>query len=504
MDSFSKYKPMFENFITGVVLHDRNTKVLYANSSALELLGLTYDQMLGKTVMDPHWRFIKEDGSDLPIADYPVSKVIQTKLELKNMVLGMIRSELAKPIWVICNAHPEFDEDGTVEMIIVSFSDITEQKYAEEKLAEQLSLRRALVDSMLDGFATIGADGSQLDLNPAFLKMTGFNREDLIGKKPPFPYWPPEEHENIQEALKNTLSGKSGNFELVFMRKNEDRFPVIVSSSAIQDQNGNVVMYIASVKDITSLKETERELKQTAEQLKSALESAEKAMSVKSRFMDTAAHELRTPVSSVSMLLQFMYKKFTKGTPVDSQSLERLMGQVDRISRLVVDLLDVSRLERGGLVMKKSSTNISKLVRDCVEEFLIREPNRKIVLKCQDEAMSANIDEVRIFQVLSNLIDNASKYSPLETDIEVSVEQSSDKILVSVKDKGEGIPVDDQATLFDPFYRGSSDSTENTNGLGLGLYICREIISLHGGEIGVKSASGAGSVFYYTIPLEQP
>jgi PAS domain S-box-containing protein len=125
-----------------------------------------------------------------------------------------------------------------------------------------------LIASMQDGFSLLDANGVQLDVNPAFCEMTGFPREELIGRKPPFPYWPPEEYGRISEALAETMEGKCSNFELTFLRKNGERFPVIVSPSAIANADGGHVNYLATVKDITKRKRAEEELRMANQMLR--------------------------------------------------------------------------------------------------------------------------------------------------------------------------------------------------------------------------------------------
>ena len=623
MERFSKYINLFENFSAGVVVHDSSTKALYANQTALNLHGLSMDQMLGKTAMDPHWHFIREDGSFMPPEEFPVNQVIATHKDLKNFVAGIIRPETSRPTWVICCAHPEFDSDGNLQLVIVNITDITEQKRAEEKLNDQLNLTKSLIDSMLDGFAVLDKYGTQIDVNPALCQMTGFSRDEIIGIKPPFPYWPPEELETIQDAFNQTLVEYSGNFELIFMRKNGERFPVIVAPSNTKDKNGNIVNYMASVKDITARKKAEKEVKELAEQLsktyalahigvwswiiatdtviwseemfrvsgndpklpppsfanmakmhtpdswnrlqaavanalstgepyqlemeynlpdgshrfvnayggakrdcsgkivelfgtvqditekkeaeiklKAALEAAENAVNVKSRFLDIAAHELRTPVSAFSLLLQFAKKKFEKGIPVDLQTLERLKAQVDRLSQLVIELLDVSRLERGVLTLKLTKKNIVPMFAHSIADFKLREPKRRIGFTSSNESIEVAIDDLRIFQVFSNLVDNAFKYTPDDSPVEISIEERPGVVRVSVKDYGSGISQEQQKNLFDAFSRGSTELTDKASGLGLGLYISREIIALHNGTIGVNSQVGAGSTFYFELPTE--
>lgn len=623
MERFSKFDVLYENFNTGVVIHDADTHVIFANPMALNLLGLTMDQMHGKTITDPHWRFIREDGTNMPQSEFPVAQVMANLKSLKTFVLGIVRSELAKPIWVICNAHPEFDTDGKLKFIVVNFADISEQKHAEEKLNAQLGLTRSMFDSMLDGFAVLDKDGKQLDVNPAFCQMTGFSKEEIVGTTPPFPYWPPEEYESINAAFQKTLEEKEGNYELIFMRKNGERFPAIVAPSTVKDKNNNIIMHLASVKDITQRKQTEQKVKDLADQLsktyalahigvwswdiepdiviwseemyrmsgldpskpaptyaelskihtpaswarlqavvskcledgepyevdlefvlpdgshrymaayggakrdasgkiielfgttqdvtekkqaeikiQTALKAAEDAVNIKSRFLDIAAHELRTPVSAFSLLVQLAKKKFDKGIPVDGSTLDRLKSQVDRISQLVVELLDVSRLERGVLVLKPSRVNIVAMVQQCIEEFKLRESNRKFNFASPSESIEVNMDSLRIFQVISNLIDNAIKYTPEDSPIDISVSKALGMVRVSVKDYGEGISEEQQKELFAPFSRGESEFADRAGGLGLGLFISREIIALHKGTIGVTSKEGSGSCFYFELPKE--
>ena len=112
---------------------------------------------------------------------------------------------------------------------------------------------------MQDGFSVLDANGVQTDVNPAFCSMTGFSRGEIIGTRAPYPYWPPEEYERIQAALTETMKDNFANFELTFMRRNGERFPVIVSPSAVKNQAGDTISYCATVKDVTELKRAEED-----------------------------------------------------------------------------------------------------------------------------------------------------------------------------------------------------------------------------------------------------
>jgi PAS domain S-box-containing protein len=493
MEHFSKITTLFEKFTTGVVIHDSCGEVLFANSAALKLLSLSKEQMLGKALTDSYWRFIREDGTTMPLDEFPVTQVISSNDEIKNFVVGVVESDLVHPTWVLCNAHPEFDLTGELLFIIVNFTDITEQKRAEEKLSEQLDFTKSLIDSMPDGFSVLDKTGTQVDVNSALCQMTGFSREELIGQSPPFPYWPPEDYASIQMAFDKVLAQEIVSLEMTFMRKNGERFPVIVAPSYIKDKNNNTLSYLANVKDITTLKQAELKLK-------AALEVAKKAVKVKSRFLDIAAHELRTPVTTFSILLQLAEKKLEKGIPVELSLLTKLRSQVERISKLIIELLDVSRLERGVLTLSSTRTNLVSMISQCIENQGLREPSRRIIFTRPSESIEIDIDGLRVSQVISNLIENAIKYTPQNTPIEISVEQKPEVVRVSVKDYGPGISEQQQKDLFSPFSRGETELTDKTSGLGLGLFISQEIIELHGGTIGVSSKMSSGSTFYFELP----
>ena len=237
-----------------------------------------------------------------------------------------------------------------------------------------------------------------------------------------------------------------------------------------------------------------------------ARETAEHTSELKSKFLDIAAHELRTPITAFSLLLQITQRSLENGQPVEVITLVRLRSQAIRIGRLVIDLLDVSRLERGLTVLQKVPTNIVSLISECIIEYQLLEPTRQFNFLSLDdgfdksEAKVLDIDPVRINQVLTNLLDNAAKYTPKDSPIEVMITKLPNTLHVSVIDHGAGISPEHQKKLFTAFSRGKSDTVTKSAGLGLGLFICRAIIDLHLGTIGVLSEEGKGSTFYFELP----
>jgi len=189
--------------------------------------------------------------------------------------------------------------------------------------------------------------------------------------------------------------------------------------------------------------------------------------------------------------------------PVDRVGLNRLLEQALRLRDLVLELLDVSRLEHGGLVGERVEIDLSVLVVDAVGASTDR---TRVSVEAEDPVLTS-ADPIRIGQVVTNLVENALKYSPTDTRVTVRVWTEADEARLSVQDFGIGIPKDDMPRLFDRFHRGSNVDDRRFAGMGLGLYIARGIVEQHGGRIWVQSTPGRGSTFYVALPkdgAEQP
>jgi signal transduction histidine kinase len=219
-------------------------------------------------------------------------------------------------------------------------------------------------------------------------------------------------------------------------------------------------------------------------------------------FLDTAVHELRNPANSISLLLQFAEKQVARGQPLNPDFLKRFRPPIDRLIKLVVDLIDISRLERKLVALVPVKTNMVSLISQCLEEFRMQAPDCSFTFNQPDQVVEVNTDPIRINQVLTNLLDNAVKYAP--GPIEVTLQIMPDLIRVEVTDHGPGVPEEQEKLLFSAFHRGTSEATVKASGLGLGLSICREIIKLHQGTIGYVSEENKGNTFYFELPNSLP
>lgn len=232
-----------------------------------------------------------------------------------------------------------------------------------------------------------------------------------------------------------------------------------------------------------------------------ALADARAALAVRDQFLTIAAHELRTPLTALKGNLQLAGRTLGRADGVERAAamVARANGQVDRLTKLIGDLLDVSRLADGQIQIERRPVRIDELIRDAVETAAASAPDREYRLDLAEGETTAIADESRIEQVLINLLENAHKYSPLEAPITIALHAQAETVTIAITDRGIGVPEREQARIFERFHR-SSNVDRNVSGLGLGLYIAGEIVRAHGGTLGVASGADAGSTFTVTLP----
>jgi signal transduction histidine kinase len=210
-----------------------------------------------------------------------------------------------------------------------------------------------------------------------------------------------------------------------------------------------------------------------------------------------AAHEIKNALGPLAMTLQLSERQAQAGKPVAPADLAFARLQVRRLSALVEDLLDQTRADLGNLAFRPRPADLGAVVAEAVETFRRGKPT-PIVVELPATPITASVDGGRLQQVIVNLLENATRYSPAGSDVTVRLRQSApDRARIEVSDRGPGLSVEEQARIFDRFVRGSA--AEGTSGLGLGLYLCRAIIEQHGGTIGVDSAPGAGATFWIDV-----
>ena len=221
----------------------------------------------------------------------------------------------------------------------------------------------------------------------------------------------------------------------------------------------------------------------------------------KDEFLSVASHELKTPLTSIKGYIQLLERTLPQDCP-GGLYVERALVQIHKLDNLIADLLDISRIESGRMKLHKTTFSLSALVDRAVDLMQQISPDYQFHVQGKTNAMLFG-DEMRLEQVLLNFLSNAVKYSPQKKEVLVSLETPSpEEVKVSVTDYGIGIDKADQQSVFDKFFR-SDDSIRNFQGLGLGLYICADLLQRHAGYYGVISEPGKGSTFYFVLPVNK-
>jgi signal transduction histidine kinase len=221
----------------------------------------------------------------------------------------------------------------------------------------------------------------------------------------------------------------------------------------------------------------------------------------KDDFINMASHELKTPITSINLYLESLARKIkeTRNTK-EINLIKAIENQTARLQDLVEDLLDVSRIQTGKLNFRKENFRLDELVDEITGSF--NGATQQEIIFSPRPKISIRADRFRISQVLTNLIQNAVKYSYGNGSIKVGIKRESGKVLIYITDEGIGIDKDEQEKVFDKLYQANSPTERTYPGLGIGLYISKEIVRRHKGKIWVQSQKGKGSTFYFSLPLQ--
>lgn len=372
-------------------------------------------------------------------------------------------------------------EDGTNYGWAWYFRDITESRKNEIEIKESEERFSTLANS-IQNLAWI-ADGSGWIYwyNKRWYEYTGTTFDEMQGWGWSKVHHP--EHVDKVVAFVEKAWAVDEPFELTFpLRRHDGNYHWFLTRAVpVKDSLGKITKWIGTNTDIDDQK---------------------KALEQKDEFISIASHELKTPVTSLKGFTQILQLKFEKEKNEFAASLlSKMDKQVDKLSKLIVDLLDVTKIENGRLAFASENFDFNDLVIEVIEDMQRTTESHKIIL---EKSMSATFkgDTDRIGQVITNFISNAIKYSPGEDKIIVAFNLENENIKLCVRDFGIGIAKDKQANIFDRFFRVTGDKQNTFPGLGLGLFISKEIINHYNGNITVESAKGKGSTFCFTLPVK--
>lgn len=268
-------------------------------------------------------------------------------------------------------------------------------------------------------------------------------------------------------------------------------------STAVKGEKKMADMRTATLSILKDVKETKKELEKANDRLK-------ELDRLKSQFLSTTSHELRTPMTPMKIQMELLLEDhFGKLNKKQRKSLDMVLRNTEHLDKLIADILDISRIQAERLKFEMEKGQVADCIKETVENMKQFADKQNIVIATEIAKLpKIRLDKGRITQVLNNLIDNAIKFTPQKGKIIVEAEEQNNNILVKVKDTGVGIPEKDLKNIFEPFFQVDSSYKRKYEGTGLGLAICKGIIKQHGGKIWVESIVGKGTTFYFNLPLK--
>lgn len=236
-----------------------------------------------------------------------------------------------------------------------------------------------------------------------------------------------------------------------------------------------------------------------------SFERLAEASRMKSEFINVVSHQLRSPITNIKWIADFLTSEDIEMTPEKKQEyIGHLKENTARMVELVDELLIVSRIEQGGFPVRKRQGSLSILIRELIKRSKVFAEASNVSLKfyCQKDLPKANFDPALIRMVIENLVDNAIRYTKGKGKIEIYLKKKGNNLLFLIKDNGVGIPKTDQSHIFKKFFRSENVLREQTHGSGLGLYIVKSIINASKGKVWFNSIEGKGTTFYFTLPIK--
>ena len=484
---FRDREALFQAVVDGspdaIFLKDRECRLLLANPVTLAAIGKPAEFCIGKT--DAEFLLNPEDGRAIMANDRRIMESGRTEI---------CEETLVTPSGTRCfrsNKTPYRDAAGKVIGLIGVGRDITELKIAEGTLRESERRFHALTQAVPGFLWETDAEGLNTFMSEGWRAYTGMEAANTAGSG-----WAKALHPDDRKRAYREWRAVVDSPELFEcryrLRAADGSYRWFLTRSApLSDSNGRVQRWVGSSTDIDDIA-----------QAQAALAAADRR---KDEFLATLAHELRNPLSPIRNAVHVLKKKQTSENS-DAALLAMVDRQVDHLVRLVDELLEISRINRGLIELRKESVAVSDFLQHALEtcQPLIEKNGHRLSVKLEDEPLWVFGDPLRLSQVAANLIDNAAKYTPPGGRIEIRAAREGDELALRVRDNGVGVSAEMMPQIFNLFVRAEGQARLSRGGLGIGLALARQFVLLHGGRLEANSdGAGKGSEFIIRLPLHR-
>lgn len=491
---------VLESTLTGVITVDKNGAIQIFNRAASKIFGYTNEEIVGqkfnvllaKPLRSKHNNYLK--------------KYLETGV--KN-IIGVEHVELTAqrkngetfPIEISVN-ETKLDNE---HLFVASISDISRRKKNEY----QLLLRNSAIDAAANLIIITDTEGIISYVNSATLRITGFSKEEIIGKKTSIFKSGKHDNDFYRNLWLTILSGETWNGRMLNKKKNGELYYEEMTITPVKDESGKIINFIAVKNDVSEKVKHEKEIKEYLAQLEKQKKELEKlneelkeANISKNKFFSIIAHDLKSPFSALLGYTQIFKEDFDELSREEIKEFTDAISTITRnIYQLLLDLLDWARIQTGRMELTQTNFNMYKIISNIISTLKPVADKKNIEITFNgDKSFNVFADENMIKTVVRNLISNAIKFTHKNGRISIRLSKDGNKIICCVKDNGIGMSEEDMKKLFKLDVQHTSRGTDDEKGTGLGLILCKEMVERNGGEIWVKSELKKGSLFCFSLP----
>jgi PAS domain S-box-containing protein len=475
------FRTIVEQSLDAVAFIKDDGKVAYASSPLMRVLGYSPEEFI------EYDAFELFHPNDRQLALEQFAK-IKEQPGLPQTSINRVLHKNGSWRWIETGWNNQLHAP-TIGAIIATFRDVTEQKQVAQSVRAVEEKFRGIVESATEfAIFTTDFEGVVNSWNSGATRLLGYEESEVIGKHCRILFTPEDNVTHQPEAeMRDALVKGSGNDERWHLKKNGERFWGSGLMMPLQDEAGNIHGYLKIFRDMTRAKRAEE-----------ALKDADRR---KDEFLALLAHELRNPLAAISNAAAVLL--MPGGDKALEWAQEVITRQSKSLSRLLDDLLDVSRVTKGKIRLRNERIDLAPIINKAIELVrpLIEEKKHSLTLTIAPGEIAVMGDALRIEQIFVNLLTNAAKYTDAGGSITITAHQSEEAIII-VRDNGVGIADDMLTYIFEPFVQADRSLDRSQGGLGIGLTLARSLVELHGGTITAKSdGPGKGSEFSIRLPL---
>ena len=490
---------IFKSAPVGMLLVNEKTEVIYLNDAARKISDKKFPELLYKQPgiilccvnknKNPNGCGHSNECKLCPIRK-AINKTFQSEKPVQLMETNSFVeiNGQTKILWFEINT--DLVQINDQNHVLIAINDITKRKETEIKLKKAKNESELLFRVVPSAIYTVDKERSITGYNKKCAEILGYNEDELLGQNCSIFSLDPC-HETCRLYSSETSKSITTR-ECLIKHKDGTVLTILKNADLLKDENGNVIGGIESFEDITELKKAQKQAKD--------------AIEMKAKFVSTASHELRTPLTAIKESINIVHSEMT-GQINDEQKefLGIAKENVDRLARLINDVLDFQKMSAGKMDFVMKPNNINDLVKQValIMKPLTNEKGLYLNMELDDNIKCFNFDSDKIIQVLTNLINNSIKFTD-QGGIKITTSIQNQTVITSIEDTGPGIQKKDIPRLFNEFEQlETTDSKRKTGGTGLGLAICKKIIENHNGNIWATSEFGKGTIFNFQLPMEE-